>query len=83
MDTASIISVIGAVLASYAGNMAIARKKAKEDEIKDAEREARQDERMKSIERKLDEHNKYAEKLSSVETSLVSMKKDIEYLKGK
>lgn len=41
MDTASIISVIGAALASYAGNMAIARKKAKEDEIKDAGYEAR------------------------------------------
>lgn len=81
MDWSAIIVGILAVLGSYLGNVALTRRKTREDAIKDAEREATQLERMKSIERKLDEHNHYAEKLASIEKSMISMQKDIEYLR--
>ena len=84
MDWSAIIVGALAVVGSFLSNVAITRKKARADELKEAERETRQEDRMKSIEKKLDEHNKYAEKLGSIEKSMVAMQKDIEYLrKGK
>ena len=81
MDWSAIVVGALAVAGSYAGNVALTRKKAREDEIREAEREARQEERMRAIEKKLDEHNHYAEKLGSIEKSMVAMQKDIEYLR--
>lgn len=81
MDWSAIIVGGLAVLGSFLSNVALTRKKAKADEMKELERETRQEDRMKSIEKKLDEHNRYAEKLSSIEKSMVAMQKDIEYLR--
>lgn len=81
MDWNAIIVGLLAVLGSYLGNVALSTKKAKEDALKDKERETRQEDRMRSIEKKLDEHNKYAEKLGSIDKSLTAMQKDIEYLR--
>lgn len=81
MDWSAIIVGLLAVLGSYLGNIALSRKKAREDELKETARETRQEDRMKSIEKKLDEHNKYAEKLGSIDKTLISMQKDIEYLR--
>lgn len=83
MDWSAIIVGCIAAVGSFAGNLSIQRKKSKEEAIKDAERETRQEDRMRSIEHKLDVHNGYAEKLGSVEKSLVAMQKDIEYLREK
>lgn len=44
--------------------------------IEEAAREAKLEERLKSIERKLDEHNGYAQKIGSIQ-------QDIAYIKGK
>jgi hypothetical protein len=81
MDWNAIIVALLAVLGSYLGNVALTRRKNRDDAIKEAEHQATLDERMKSIEHKLDEHNRYAEKLTSIEKSMVSMQKDIEYLR--
>lgn len=81
MDWSAVIVGILAVVGSYTGNMALTRKKTREDAIRDAERETRQQVKMESIEHKLDEHNKYAEKLNSIEKSLAYMQKDIEYIR--
>ena len=66
------------------------RKGSQEQEIKNAQREQRQadrldsiDEKIKRLEKKVDEHNEYGRKFGEVATSLVSMAKDIEYLKSK
>lgn len=83
MDWSAIIVGLIAAAGSFAGNLSIQHKKSKEEAIKDAERETRQEDRMRSIEHKLDVHNGYAEKLGSVEKSLVAMQKDIEYLREK
>lgn len=81
MDWSAIIVGVLAVFGSYAGNVALSSKKAREDNIKATERETRQEDRMRSIEKKLDEHNKYAEKLSSIDRSIIAIQKDIEYLR--
>lgn len=78
----SLGGIIGAYLAVQKGN--------REQDIKDAQREQRQadrldsiDEKIKRLEKKVDEHNEYGKKFGEVATSLVSMAKDIEYLKSK
>ena len=78
----SLSGIFGAYLAVQKGN--------REQEIKNAQREQKQsdrldsiDEKMNRLEKKVDEHNEYGRKFGEVATSLVSMAKDIEYLKRK
>ena len=77
----ALITGVLAVLGSYLGNVTVSRKKAREEAIKEAERDTRQADRLDVIERKLDIHNGYAEKLGGIEKSMAMMQKDIEYLK--
>lgn len=86
MGEAVLIALITGVLAvvgSYAGNVAVAQKKSQEDAIRDAQREARQQVRLENIERKLDIHNGYAEKIGDIRQDLTKIQKDIEYLRNK
>lgn len=90
----ALITGLLAVVGSYVSNVAITRKKAREDAIRDAERETRQSMRLDSIEKKLDIHNGYAEKFaeSSQHLAIIDerqavqskriehIQKDIEYL---
>lgn len=78
-----IITAILALIGSVLGSLTISLRKRRVDAIKEAEREAKQEEHMETIEKKLDEHNGYAVKISSMEKSLIAMQKDIEYIKGK
>lgn len=82
----ALISSVGGIIGAY---LAV-RKGSQEQEIKNAQREQRQadrldsiDEKIKRLEKKVDEHNEYGRKFGEVATSLVSMAKDIEYLKKK
>lgn len=82
-----IVALITGVCA-VVGQYLISQKKTRDDEIKDAQREQKQldqleamDERFKAIEKKLDEHNGYAEKFGEISTSIVAIRKDLEYLK--
>lgn len=77
----NIIVAVLAVVGSYVANMTITLRKSREDAQKDIERETRQDDRMKAIEHKLDIHNGYAEKLNNIEKSIISIQKDIDYIK--
>lgn len=45
------------------------------------EREARMDERLKSVEKKLDEHNKFSDKIGGIQADIASIRTDIGYLK--
>lgn len=74
--------IIGAYLAVQKGN--------RESEIKDAQREQRQsdrldriDERIGNLEKKVDIHNGYAEKFGEIANSMTALSKDIEYLKNR
>lgn len=81
--TETIICTIITAVAGVVGAYAAVQKGRREDAIKDAQREQRQADRLETIERKLDEHNGYAEKLGAISRSIVAMQKDIEYLKSK
>lgn len=81
--TETIICTIITAVAGVVGAYAAVQKGRREDAIKDAQREQRQADRLETIERKLDEHNGYAEKLGDISKSIVAMQKDIEYLKSK
>lgn len=81
MDWNSIIIALLAVVASYVGNVTISFRKKRSEELKEVEREARQAEQLKSIERKLDIHNGYAKRLEQIEKSMVSLQKDVEFLR--
>ena len=84
----AIITGALAVLGSYVGNVSISRKKAREDAIRDAEREQQQKDQLamilqeqQEIKKRLDQHNRYAEKFAKTEKAIVAVQKDIEYLK--
>lgn len=81
--TETIICTIITAVAGVVGAYAAVQKGRREDAIKDAQREQRQADRLETIERKLDEHNGYAEKLGDISKSIVAMQKDIEYLKSR
>ena len=72
--------ILGAFLAVRKGN--------REREINDAIREQKQTDRLNSIdekitrlEKKVDIHNGYAEKLGAISQSMVALSKDVEYLR--
>ena len=82
----TIITSLGGVIGAYFA----VKKGDREREVKDAQREQRQADRLDSIDdkiailsKKVDEHNGYAEKFSSLSTTIAVMAKDIEYLKNK
>lgn len=78
--TAIIAGALGA-LGSFLSNVAITMKKSREQAIKDAQREQWQEDQFEAIKHKLDVHNGYAEKLGDMSRAMVSLQKDVEYLK--
>ena len=83
VDLTQIIVALISCLGGIIGAFLAVRKGNKENEIRDAQREQRQidrldriDEKIISLEHKVDIHNGYAEKFASIA-------KDIEYLKTK
>ena len=80
----ALIALSGTILGIIVGYITKSKKQA----IIDAKREQKQNDlfdrlfqEMAGIKTRLDTHNKYAEKFSEIEQSMVSIKKDIEYLK--
>ena len=70
MSEAILIAVIAA-LGSVLGQWLISR-----------EREIRLDERLKGVEKRLDEHNNYASKIGGIQTDIAVIKNEIKNLKG-
>lgn len=70
-----------AVLGAYVGNVAITRKKTREDAIREAERETRQSVIMERLEKKVDEHNGYAKKFEDIGKDIAVIKTEIEFLR--
>ncbi len=65
-----IITAIIAGICSVLGQWLISR-----------EREIRLDERLKSVEKKLDEHNKFSDKIGGIREDIASIKTDIKNIK--
>lgn len=90
IELTPIIVAIVTSLSGIAGAYLAVRKGNREQEIKDAQREQRQsdrldniDEKISNLERKVDIHNGYAEKFGDITRNIAVMAKDIEYLKSK
>ena len=75
MNPTVMAALIGAA-ASIIVNLISAWQQNKKRAIDEAVKEARLEDRLKSIEKKLDTHNGYAEKIGSIQT-------DIAFIKGK
>lgn len=63
----AVVTGVLAVAGAYVGNVAVSRKKSHEDALRDRDREARQDERMKKLEEKIDVHNSYGDKIGQIQ----------------
>lgn len=79
-----ILGLIGTCVGAVFGYISRSKKQA----VIDAKREQEQADNftrlfqdMDGIKKRLDIHNKYAEKFSDIDKSLISIKKDIEYLR--
>lgn len=81
MSEAVLCAIIAAV-ASMFGSWLASRKQAKDREVADAEREARLDERLKGVEKRLDTHNNYAEKIGDIQRDVGILATEIKNLKG-
>ena len=88
VDWTQIIVAIISCLGGIIGAFLAVRKGNRESEIRDAQREQRQsdrldsiDEKISSLEHKVDIHNGYAVQFGDIATSITSLSKDIEYLK--
>ena len=62
------------------GNWLISRSQNEKRKIEDAVRDARQEDRLSSIEKKLDVHNGYAERFAEIGTDIAVIKNDIKTL---
>lgn len=83
MSDAVIVAIITGLCAVF-GEWLVARKQAEEIRSNNVERDARIDERLKNVEDKLDVHNGYADKITSIVTDIAVIKNDIKTLyKGK
>lgn len=80
----TVITLFGTILGIVVGYIS----RAKHQSIIDARREQSQSdhfekisEDMNDIKKRLDEHNRYAEKFGNIEKSIIAIKKDIEYIR--
>ena len=81
MSDAIIVALITAG-ASVICQMIISAKTRRDTETKQAVRDKEFEDRLESIEKRLDQHNHYAEKLGDISIALTAIKKDIEYIRG-
>lgn len=79
--TEAIIVALIAAGSSIIGQAIIANKGKKERIAEDARKDQALQDRLKSIEAKLDEHNGYAEKLGGIAIAIQALQKDIEWLR--
>lgn len=78
----AVLCAIIAAIASMFGSWLASRKQAKDREVADADREARLDERLKGVEKRLDTHNNYAEKIGDIQRDISVLATEIKNLKG-
>ena len=80
MSDSIIVALITGVCA-VAGNWLISRKGRIDDRVDRAKRDQYLDDQLKSINRKLDEHNGYAQKYMDITGDIRVIRNEIEHLK--
>jgi DnaJ-domain-containing protein 1 len=84
MSEAIIVAIIAGACAVL-GQWLITRQQTAKRRIDEAVRDAKLDDRLAGVEKRLDEHNRYAEKFASIQTDIAVIKNDIKtlYKEGK
>ena len=62
------------------GQWLISRSQNNQRKVEDAVRDARLDDRLSGVEKRLDEHNNYAARFSEIQTDIAVIKNDIKTL---
>ena len=79
MSDVVIVSLITGIC-SVIGQWLISRNQNEKRKIEDAVRDARLEDRLKSVEKKLTIHNGYASRFEEIQVDIAQIKKDIEYI---
>lgn len=79
MSDAVIVAIITGACAVI-GQWLISRQTVKRKKTDDAVRDARLDDRLSGVERRLDEHNNYASKFAEIAVDIAVIKNDIKTL---
>ena len=79
MSETVLVAIITGICAVF-GQWLITRQQAAKRRIDEAVRDAKLDDRLAGVERRLDEHNNYASKFSEVQTDIAVIKNDIKTL---
>ena len=79
MSEAVIVALITGIFA-VVGQLIITRQQTAKRKIDEAVRDAKLDDRLAGVERRLDEHNNYASKFSEIQTDIAVIKNDIKTL---
>lgn len=67
-------------LCAVAGQWLISRQQNEKRKVDEAVRDARLEDRLRSVEKKLDEHNGYAARFAEIQTDIAVIKNDIKTL---
>lgn len=70
-------------LCAVVGQWLISRSQNEKRKVEEAIRDARLEDRLRSVEKKLDEHNGYASKFASIQTDIAVIKSDLKHLREK
>ena len=79
MSDAVLIAIITG-LCAVVGQWLISKQTVKQKKTDDAVRDARLDDRLAGVEKRLDEHNRYASKFAEIQTDIAVIKNDIKTL---
>ena len=79
MSETVLVAIITGICAVF-GQWLITRQQAAKRRIDEAVRDAKLDDRLAGVERRLDEHNNYASKYSEIQTDIAVIKNDIKTL---
>jgi len=79
MSDIVVVAIITGIC-SVIGQWLISRNANEKRKVDDAVRDARLDDRLAGVEKRLDEHNNYASKFSEIQTDIAVIKNDIKTL---
>lgn len=79
MSEAVLIAIITGACAVI-GQLLISRSQTAKRKVDDAVRDARLDDRLAGVEKRLDEHNRYAARFAEISTDIAVIKNDIKTL---
>ena len=81
MSDIIVVAIITGIC-SVIGQWIISHNAAEKRKVDDAVRDARLDDRLSGVEKRLDEHNGYASRFGEIQTDIAVIKNELKNLKG-